>query len=78
MAVGVGVGVEVGVGVGVNGTCATSSVAGQFFPPVPPTALGLTSLLAALPAVSLAVRLNDVPTETVMTYGESVGAPSRT
>ena len=44
VAVAVGVGVAVLVGVGVNGTCATSSVAGQFFPPAPPTVLGMTLL----------------------------------
>ena len=76
--VGVAVTVGVGVGVGVNGTCATSSVDGQFFPPVPPTVLVMTLLVMPC-AVSVDVRLNDVvPNETVMTYGDSAGAPSRT
>ena len=89
VAVGVGVGVEVGVavvvgvgvtvgvavGVGVNGTCATSSVADQVFPPVPPTVLA-TDLLVMPAAVRVEVRVKDVvPNPTVMVYGDSVGAP---
>ena len=66
------------MGVGVNGTCATSSVAGQFLPPAPPTVLVMTLLVTPC-AVSVDVRSKDVvPNETVMTYGDSAGAPSRT
>ena len=76
--VGVTVGVAVTVGVGVNGTCATSSVFAQVFPPVPPTVLVMT-LLEMPCAVSVDVRVNDVvPNDTLMTYGDSAGAPSRT
>ena len=76
--VGVGVGVIVGVGVGVNGTCATSSVAGQVFPPVPPTVLAMTLLVMPC-AVRVDVRSKDVvPNETLISYGDSAGAPSRT
>ena len=76
--VGVAVTVGVGVGVGVNGTCATSSVAGQVLPPVPPTALVMTRLVMPC-AVSVDVRSNDVVSkDTLMTYGDSAGAPSRT
>ena len=76
--VGVGVGVIVGVGVGVNGTCATSSVAAQVLPPVPPTVLVMTRLVMPC-AVSVDVRVKDVvPKDTLMTYGDSAGAPSRT
>ena len=72
-----GVAVAVGVGVGVNSACATSSVAGQFFPPGPTESV--LSWLGERPfAVSVDVRLNAVPTATLMTYGESIGAPSRT
>ena len=78
VAVGVGVAVAVGVGVGVNGTCATSSVADQVFPPVPPTVFVMT-LLVMPAAVSVDVISNDVvPKATLMTYGDSAGAPSRT
>ena len=79
VAVVVGVAVTVGVGVGVNGSRATnSSVAAQFFPPVPPTELVMT-LLVVPAAVSVDVRSKDVaPNETLMTYGDSVGEPSRT
>ena len=76
--VGVGVTVGVAVGVGVNGSRATkSSVAGQFFPPVPPTELVMT-LLVVPAAVNVDVRSNAVPKATLMTYGDSAGAPSRT
>ena len=70
--VGVIVGVFVGVGVGVGGACATSSVAGQFFP-LPPTVLVMLS-----PLFSTDVRENDVPTATLTSYGDCIGAPSRT
>ena len=75
--VGVAVGVAVGVGVGVNGTCTTSSVAGQFFPPGP-TELVPSWVDPRFAAVNVDVRSNAVPTATLMTYGESIGAPSRT
>ena len=76
--VGVGVAVTVGVGVGVNGTCATSSVDGQFFPPAPPTVFVMTLLVMPC-AVRVDVRSKDVvPKVTLMVYGDSAGAPSRT
>ena len=76
--VGVTVGVAVGVGVGVNGACATRSVAAQFSPP-DEKALG-TTLLGETPfarSVS-ATWTNVVPISTLMTYGDSPGASSRT
>ena len=78
VAVAVGVTVGVAVGVGVNGSRATdSSVAGQFFP-LPPTVLAMTLLVVPC-AVNVDVRSNDVvPKATLMTYGDSVGDPSRT
>ena len=76
--VGVGVIVGVAVGVGVNGSRATnSSVAGQFFPPEP-TVLAMTLLVMPC-AVNVEVRSKDVvPNETLISYGDSVGEPSRT